>query len=592
MTLSTTMIVGHDGELESLKRAVDSFYDFTDEIIITANGKETKKIEEWCKTLPKIQYFYHEWKEDFSDQRNFCASKIRPDADYYYWVDADDVVIGADMLRSIAITAKKRNLDAVFFTYWYGCLFDGEPSLQSMKKVELTQMRERLIRPGKMYWKKRIHETPVPIENIEFLHSEIPYTEDYPVVWLHLGVARNMPIELQIAKTKRNREMLEMELEDERKIGQPDPRTLLYLMKIYAESDEEDILLKCLEMGNEYLLLSGWDAERALCSCIMGRCLGKLGKEREAKDFLFKAIKEYPYDPMLYLHLSRACYNLGQYREMKHWLEFALTLDPKEAKSNVSNLLELKILSFELAMHYAFAHEKDVRKAYQAMKLLYNELPSEDNQEKLQYLEGLKDLDEASEDAHHLVLYYQGQGLSDSVVKVIESMPKSMRNLPFAWAMYNRHKQPRRWEEKEICYYATYGRPHIEKWDGNSLTGGIGGSETAVIRLSEEWVRLGYKVTVYGDPAVETVINGVTYLPYFQFNPKDNFNIFINWRSGQLVGKIKAKKFLVDLHDLVSAVPFKEVEPQIDKIMVKSEYQKSLLGEFDPERIEVISNGI
>lgn len=593
MILSGAIIVGNDGEIENLKRCVASIYPYLDELIITANGEKVEEIEKFCATLPKVKYYFHKWTKDFADQRNFCASKVRPDADYYVWIDADDVLVGGEHLRTIAEKSKKASVDIVFFTYWYGCLFNGQPSLETLEKVELTQTRERLLKPGVTVWKKRLHETPIPVENIEFTHSEVKYSKELPIVWLHLGMYRNMDENDQKAKTARNRELLELELEDERRShGGGDPRTLIYLMKIYVEENDDETLEKTIEMGNEYLIKSGWNAERAMCCCIMGRCLGKLGREGEAKELLFRSIKEYPYDPMLYLYLARSCGNLKQYGEMKHWLSIALGLDPETSMSNVTNLLELKLLASELTMHYYFNAERNIKKAYKAMQVLYNELPSPSNKESMDYLQTLYDLEVASESAHKLALYYENRNDSDGVVRLIESMPNEMQNLPFAQALYNKHKPPRKWEKEEICYYATFGRPHLEKWDGNSLSKGIGGSETAVIRLSEEWAKLGWKVTVYCDPVTDTVINGVTYLPFFKFNPRDHFNVFINWRSNHLATHIKAKKFLVDLHDLVNVNQFKKSEKSVDKFMVKSQFHASLLEGIELERVQVTSNGI
>jgi len=592
MIISACIIIKDDSELENLKRCIASIINYVDEVNIVANGEKADGIVEFCESHGRINYFYHKWTKDFSEQRNFCASKVRKDADYYIWIDSDDVLIGGEYLKTLAESAKKRNLDVVFFTYWYGCLFDGEPAYENLKKVELTQTRERLLKPGTTVWKKRLHETPVPVDNLNFTYTDVRYSDEYPIAWLHLGVDRNMPIERQRAKTARNRELLELELKEEREKGEADPRTLVYLMKIYSEENDSELLQETLNMGNEYLIKSGWDSERAMACCMMAKALGKLNRDNEAKKLLFKSIEEYPYDPVLYLHLSRVCYNLKQFREMKHWLEFALTLDPEEAMSNVSNLLELKLLAQELAMHYAFEAEKDVRKAYKAMKMLADELPSPENLDKLKYLEDLKDLDEASESAHKLTLYYQKLHDSEGIVKVVESMPESMRDLPFAWAMCNKHKDPKVWGEKEICYYANFDKAHLEKWDGDSLERGLGGSETAVIRLSEEWVKQGWDVTVYGDPLQKITINGVKYIPFFEFNIRDSFNIFINWRSNHMAGKIKAKKFYVDLHDLVSPVQFKDREKEVDKFMLKSEFHTSLMGGIDPERIGIISNGI
>ena len=592
MIISWCIIVGNDKELKGLAGAIQSVYDYVDEIIVTANGKEVKKIEEFCKKYPKIKYYYHKWTKDFSAQRNFCASKVRKDADFYGWMDADDVLVGADGLRKIASTAKRNNFDSVFFTYWYGVKFKGEPSEETMEDVELTQMRERLLKPGSVTWKKRIHETPVPVEDLEYKYSQVKYSDEHPIAWLHLGAHREMSQEKQLARMQRNQELLEMELADERKEGEVDPRTLLYLMKIYAELDDPKLHTKNLEMGNEYLMKSGWDAERAVACSLVGRSLGKLGQEKEAKDFLFKSIKEYPYDPILYLYLSRSCFNLGQYREMKHWLEVALQLDPKESFANMNNLLEMKTLSTELLMRYYLTGERNVRKAYQSARLLHKELPSEQNREHLDYLGALNDLDKASEEAHKLMLYYEKRNNSEGVVDVFESMPENMQNLPFAWHMYNKHKEPKVWADNEVCYYASFGREHFEKWSPKSMKKGIGGSETAVIQLSKEWVKKGYKVTVYNDCGLEEGFHdGVHYVNYFKFNPRDSFNVFINWRMSHLAGKVKAKKFIIDLHDLFAEQEYKDYE-KYDKLAMKSDYQRTLAPNIPDERFLIISNGI
>lgn len=591
MIISACIIVKDDSEVESLKRAVDSIKDYVDEVIITANGEKVQKIEDYCTSNEKIAYFYHKWTKDFAEQRNFCASKIRSDADFYIWIDADDVLVGGELLRDIAIRAKKQNLDAVFFTYWYSCLFKGKESAETVEKVELAQTRERLLKPGSTTWKKRLHETPVPVEGIDYKYTHVEYSKENPIVWLHLGVNRALPMDKQKAKQERNRELLELQLEDERKEGDADPRTLLYLMKIYSDSEDEKLLKENLKMGEEYLIKSGWDAERAACCALIATSFDKLGADEKAKDFLFQSIKEYPYDPVLYLYLSRACYNLGQYNEMKHWLEMGLNLDNKNSASSLTNLLELKALSSELMMKYYFNAERNVRKAYKAMKLLYKELPNEENKKTLDYLEKLKDLDEASEDAHKLMLYYEKQNNDNGVVDVYKSMPPKMQNLPFASHMYNKHKEPKIWEEDEICYYASFGSPHFERWGPENLKKGIGGSETAVIQLSKEWAKKGYRVTVYCDCGEqEGYHDGVLYLQYFRFNPRDLFNIFINWRSNHLAGIIKAKKFIIDLHDLFNEIQFRNYE-RYDKLFVKSDYHRGLASIIPDDKVEVISNG-
>ncbi|GIW70208.1 MAG: hypothetical protein KatS3mg101_0955 [Patescibacteria group bacterium] len=110
-----------------------------------------------------------------------------------FGADSDDVIVGGEKIRDIASRAKKMGMDCVFFDYWYGCDFDGEPSLETLKNVDIIQQRERLIDPQVYVWKKRIHETPVPVENYEPKYTYASY-KDNGVVWVHLGADRNMPM--------------------------------------------------------------------------------------------------------------------------------------------------------------------------------------------------------------------------------------------------------------------------------------------------------------------------------------------------------------------------------------------------------------
>jgi len=386
----------------------------------------------------------------------------------------------------------------------------------------------------------------------------------------------------------RNRKLLELDLKDERECGQPDPRTILYLMKIYAEDNDPKIWEECLMMGEEYLGASGWDQERATCCKLMSVCYGKQGEHNKAKNLLHDAIKEYPHDPLLYLYLSRVYFNLKNYSAMKHWLEVGLSM--KDRETVIKNILDLKILSTQLTLQYYFyGDKKNVKKAWQASKLLAKLDPIPENIRNEKYLYNLKEMDLASEGAHKLILYLKDIDKIELIPSIIESLPEQMQNLPFAQYFYQKYRKPKVWKENEICYYANFAQPHIEKWSPMSLKTGLGGSETAVVELSKELTKLGWKVTVYGDPGqFEGNHDGVLYLPWYKFNQRDKFNIFIQWRASALAGRISAKKFLVDLHDLFFQDSVKN--RPYDKLMVKSEFHASLA----PRALnkEVISNGI
>ena len=113
-----------------------------------------------------------------------------------------------------------------------------------------------------------------------------------------------------------------------------------------------------------------------------------------------------------------------------------------------------------------------------------------------------------------------------------------------------------------------------------------------MIRLSEEWVKQGYKVAVYGDPEKPCTINGVVYLPWYWFNSQDKFNIFIQWRGWGMCNKIKCKKFMVDLHDIFAGIDVDEsMLPDIDRFMVKSQYHRDLAKNIPDYKFKIISNG-
>ena len=594
MKLSFCIIVEGDVRLESLKRLMVSTKDVFDTVHITCNQTPHTKTKAWCKEKG-YDFSYLKWNDDFSEQRNFNFSRVPKDTYYIIWADSDDVIIHSELIRKYAENAKTNSIDAVFFDYWYGAKFNGEPSLETFEEVELAQTRERLLKNGAIVWKKRLHESPVPIDGEKFIHSKVEYNEEKsPIAWLHLGADRDQGKEAAEKRMERNRRLLEMDLADERRESEADPRTLLYLMKIYAEHPQDkELLQKCIDMGEEYLYKSGWDEERAVCYKLIATCLGYLGKHEEAKNMLFNALSEYPYDPLFYFHLARAFRNLENWSAMKHWLKIGMSMDLKESRAQMDNILELKVLGSELMLEYYLHGERNIRKAWEASRLLNKVNPTKNNKNNEKYLFNRKELDIATEHAHKLLKYYKDIGNIEAIAPTIESLITEIKELPFMVKLYNRYKEPRVWNDDEICYFVSFGREHFEKWGPSSLESGIGGSETAVIQLSKEWAKLGYRVTVFGDPGKEEGLHdGVMWLHFYKFNQRDKFNIFIQWRDNYLSDKISCKKFIVDLHDIWFPQSYLSKLETIDKIHVKSEYQRDLGGDISKDKFNIISNGV
>jgi len=588
MKISACIIVKDDTEYSGLVRAVGSVAPFVDGVYITTTGKNDIKINRYC--IDNGYYFSHfAWNDDFSAVRNFNFSQAAKDTDYILWIDSDDFFVGGPALKEVAELAKENKKDVVFFTYWYGCQFSGPPSPSTLVKVDMEHMRERLIRPGTITWKGRLHETPVPVNGAKHTYTSYNYHEtERPIAVMHCSLDTDLQ-----EKLKRNRRILELQLEDEKKAGKTDPRTILYLMKIYTELDDKEILNKVVEMGKEYLAKSGWDEERGTCNEHMAIAYGKLGKDAEAVKCLHNAIAEWPYQPLIYIRLAYAYYNLKNYRACEYWLNVASNMDLDNKGTNITNFKGMKVLFAELLLKLNYEVKKDTKKALEAAKLLYSEHPDKQHGEMVDFLSDANDLNEACKDTHKLLIYLNSIGDTKAVIKTLDALPQAISQQPFAQSIRKEVLPPRKWGEDEICYFANFGAKFFEKWDESALETGIGGSETSVIRLSQEWAKMGYKVTVYGDPVKEGTRDGVTWLPWFHFNKNDFFNIFVQWRGWQLAGQVKCRKFFVDLHDIYSPV---DLHPEqlnaIDKIMVKSNYHRSIAPSIADHKFAIISNGI
>lgn len=148
------------------------------------------------------------------------------------------------------------------------------------------------------------------------------------------------------------------------------------------------------------------------------------------------------------------------------------------------------------------------------------------------------------------------------------------------------------WPDKSIVYFCA---KTAEPWSGASIKKGIGGSELAVIKLSEEWAKRGYKVTVFctcDDPGFH---NGVEYVHENTFNVMDRFNILINWRSTSMLNffDVHGRVSVLDLHDIVKPEDFtSNVLKNVNRVCFKSKHHASMANDKISDAItRIIPNG-
>lgn len=125
----------------------------------------------------------------------------------------------------------------------------------------------------------------------------------------------------------------------------------------------------------------------------------------------------------------------------------------------------------------------------------------------------------------------------------------------------------------------------------------------SIIQLSEQWVKQGYRVAVYGNIDEEIEINGVNYLKYSNFRISITYNILILWSLGGLklfdMIKITSKKTIVEYQS--NNKQLLDNIDNIDYIIYKNNYQfLNCVNTIDNDRIKksieskkrIIPNGI
>lgn len=596
--IALTMIVKDDSEADFLDRCLDSFspYVFGIYVAVTGPSGKHKGIHEIVKkyggksvstnpeTHPQI-YSKIDGKwifTNFAEARNVSFSMVDEDYDYITWADVDDVLTSGEEFLKAAIVARQNKHDSVMFNYLYAVRLDKNGDIE---QILIEHMRERLLRPGKFKWVSRLHEVCVPIDNaFKPKHTMYPFNpqKNQLCTWVHLTTHERTK-----ATIERNALILKIQLEEEQ--GK-DPRTKFYLAKTYFDIDIPEALKESLGLLEEYREQSGWDAERANSWEYTGLIYQKLGDNRKAVETYHNAIIEYPKHHLAYLRLADSYYKLGSTEFGDHWLDVAMKMELPEATATIGNTYEIKLLAASLQYKRAYRLE-NMNDMVHWSKVRAELMGKDDGL--YENVLSHKYLNDAALNVFNLAKWLKANDHIDTVAKILEILPPELTNQPYASFIANNVLPPRKWGKKEIAYYAVAG---IEEWTSENLEKeGLGGSESAVARLAKEWADMGYKVTVYNDCGSKAgVYDGVAYKPHFTMNWHDNFNILILWRNPRLLDRdIKAKKLIVDLHDIASPLDWPEERTdRVDKVFFKSEWHRKNLPNIPDKKAVVIGNGI
>ena len=566
-------------EARNIGTLLESVLPYVDALYLTDTGSKDDTAHIALLAASKYKVDFHlsefEWVKDFSAARNFNFSQVDKKYDWILWLDCDDILEGGENLKGL-VEAAKKNKDVNGFAFLYD--YEHSPGGQ----VKTVHWKERFLKnttPLWFNWKGRVHEAVMNNTG-----AQVAKTNDIKVI--HQDTEGR-----QVKSAERNIEIMGLMLQEEGKDGKdPDPRTLFLManaqMLTGKMKEAEKSLLK-------YLKLSGWDEERYQAMQLLGEIY-----ENEYKDYdraitvYLNSMKERPDFPDAPFNIARAYHRKDDHSKTLFWTEIGY----KRGRPDTNLIWFPQNYTWRPAIFagYSAVQIGDMKLAKTYTDLALKEAPPED-----EYVKTLSEMVNhaiarkiVAESYSNIVKWMEMKGEQDKIPALLNITPNDHVSDPILSRLKLRYTHPTTWADNSVVIYC----PHTaEPFSPKSVDRGIGGSEEAVINLSKQWAALGYEVTVFcwcDDEHGE--YDGVTWKNYWEFNNQDHFNVLIGWRAPEFADSVQNyKKLFIDLHDVPQPQVFtKERLEKIDKIFVKSQYQREFLPDIPDDKFVVVGNGI
>lgn len=573
MKIAAILIVkGTDEEALHLQRCLENITAHVNHIFLNINvpkGVEVSKkvlrvINKYRKEY--VSYITTVWEDDFSKARNANLAMVPEDYDWVLWLDTDDTIDKPHKLRKVLQASK--NYDSVFVDY----LYDHD---EEQNPLTVHLVARAFKNNGSHSWKGRIHETLIETRGVAQ-----GATKDIIVI-------HHAEQERTEKSYARNIDLLEKQLKDERK--DPDPRTFFYLAGTYMDAGKEDT---AFQLFTDYLTLSGWDQERSVALTKMGTILLDKGDRSAARDCFARAVAEDPVNPEPRVELG------SLEVELKRYDKAIVHLDYVEKMEKNLTTLERNPMTYTfrtyllLAEAYLNQGGKNLEKAveYGQKALKYKK----HNEDVKAWVKMIKAVSHDRDLTNNILTVYRELKKNkekDKMKALIESVPKQLEDNPVFVRL--RDQASFEWPKKSIAIMT--GDTMIDEWGPWSLKEGIGGSEEAIIRIAPKLRDLGYQVVIFGKPGPHAGIHdGVMWRNFWEINIEDDFDVFVAWRAPYLFDReIKARKKFLWLHDVMEPGEFTPTRlANLDKVLVLSEYHRSLFPMIPEEKIMLSSNGI
>lgn len=569
MSIALAMITKNTAEEAGyLDACLSSVTGHVDEICVTVTKSSLKSktnptmVQVLKKHNAKASEF--KWVDDFAAARNFSFAQTK--ADFILWLDADDILIKGEKLRTICDNTPP-HVNAIYVNYDYEVDEDGT--------VKTKHWRERILRnDGSLIWKGRIHETPVETRRGAKARNE------------EINVQHTSKPERWDESTERNIRILTAQINDE--ADNPDPRTMFYLASAYKARGALEQATNLLEM---YLKLSGWDEERCMAWCSLAEIHLAHNRDPEAIECYLQAIKEREDMPVPYIGLGEIYAYAGKNGKAVNWLKMALS-KPEPSTSMLINPLLYTYRPLIVMAECQFS-EGQINEALANLHKAKAYKDDEGVRGLIEFYSQIKGHKLATESVTGLARFLEINNQEAKIPSLIEAIPDQLQDNPAILRLKKSFSDPITWPAKSVVIFT--GASVLGEWGPWSLAEGIGGSEEAIIRLSKRLKEQGYSVTIYATPGAQAgEYDGIQWRNYWELDTRDSYDVFVAWRSPWFFdAKIKARKKYLWLHDVMEQGEFTpERLAELDKVIVLSEYHRSLFPNIPDDKIFLSANGI
>jgi tetratricopeptide (TPR) repeat protein len=545
------MIIKPDNkEAKLLDRALSYVAPYVDEICITQAGNEkNEKVSSVIEKHGGKESFF-KWTKDFSQARNFNFSQAA--GDYLFWIDADDVVKGAEFLPNVVKRMEEDKVDTVVMNYLYD--FD-----EDSKKCTVKHLKTRIVKKDVVKWVGEVHEDfeplrelkPMMVDEIEILHITNEKRAKQSAV-------RNLDIAKKYLENHPNDPWSDWLMANALMSLKKEKQAIKFYEKFIHDSNSKD---------NNFIAYL------------------RLGDTRKNVNDYLGALSIRPDYPDAYLKIGELYYNQKEFDLAKRFILVGLQIKKPDTQVIVYNPRDYDFNPL-MILSKVFVELKEYSHAIRVLERCVKIIPDHPvATETLGLLKKFKDnenkVDDIIENAKTID--------KDKLKEYLDNVPVELKSHPKLAVFRNFHIIKTESTGKDIAYYC--GHTDFEWYPGAKR---MGGSEEAVVNLAKNWKEQGYNVTVFNNCGnVSKIYDGVEYKPYWEYNSKDKYDVLVVWRHPRPVDfEHNATKIFVDVHDVLGVGEFTQDRlEKIDKVFFKTKAHRNLYNIPD-EKVCIVPNGV